>query len=47
MNTEQLISEACSLPAAQRAQVVEHLLQSLTASHAEIDRDWLSEKSWA
>ena len=42
MNTEQLISEACSLPLNQRVQVVERLLQSLSASNAEVDLAWLS-----
>lgn len=41
MTTEQLITEACSLPLEQRAQVLERLLQSLSASNQEVDQAWL------
>ncbi|MGV8073279.1 MAG: addiction module protein [Syntrophobacteraceae bacterium] len=43
ISKEKLISEVISLPVEIRLQLVESLLESLNASHKDIDEQWASE----
>ena len=42
MKTKKLIEEAISLPAEERARVVDSLLRSLTPPDARVDKKWAS-----